>query len=347
MTRLTGRDITLLLNELWFLLIAVLFIGFFFLEGYDFGVGMATRFVARNETERRVLINTIGPFWDANEVWMITAGGAMFAAFPNWYATLFSGFYVPLVVLLLLLIARGTAFEYRAKVAHPKWAGTWDWAIFIASLLCPFLWGVVFSTLVYGLPIDKNMNMHATFTSIVNPYTVLGGLLITLLCLYHGLVYICLRTTDEIKERARALAKKVFWILAAAAIAFVVVTFFVTDLFAKRGLFLYPIYALDVVILILSVIFLNKKRDGWAFGMNAGVILLTISSLFIGLFPRLMISNIKKAYDLTVYNSASGSYSLTVMTIVAITLLPFVLGYSIWSYYVFRKRVSKEEHMEY
>ncbi|MCQ2011520.1 cytochrome d ubiquinol oxidase subunit II [Sporolactobacillus sp. STSJ-5] len=337
----------MLLNELWFLLIAVLFIGFFFLEGYDFGVGMATRFVARNETERRMLINTIGPFWDANEVWMITAGGAMFAAFPNWYATLFSGFYVPLVFLLLLLIARGTAFEYRAKVAHPKWSGTWDWAIFIASLLCPFLWGVVFSSLVYGLPIDKNMNMYATFTSIVNPYTALGGVLITLLCLYHGLVFICLRTTNDIQERTRDLAKKIVWILAVAAIVFVVVTFFVTDLFAKRGVFLYPIYALDVVLLVLSAFFLSKKRDGWAFGMNAGVIVLTISSLFIGLFPRLMISNIKTSYDLTVYNSASGSYSLTVMTIVAVTLLPFVLGYSIWSYYVFRKRVSKEEHMEY
>ncbi len=347
MIHLMGRRITLLLNELWFLLIAVLFIGFFFLEGYDFGVGMATRFVARNETERRMLINTIGPFWDANEVWMITAGGAMFAAFPNWYATLFSGFYVPLVFLLLLLIARGTAFEYRAKVDHPKWSGTWDWAIFIASLLCPFLWGVVFSTLVYGLPIDKNMNMHATFASIVHPYSVLGGILITLLCLYHGLVFLCLRTTDELQQRARALAKKVFWILAVAALAFISVTYFVTDLFAKRGAFLYPIYALDVIVLILSAVFLSKKRDGWAFGMNAGVILLTVASLFVGLFPRLMISSVTPAYNLTVYNSASGSYSLTVMTIVAITLLPFVLGYSIWSYYVFRKRVTKDHHLEY
>lgn len=335
------------LNELWFLLIAVLFIGFFFLEGYDFGVGMATRFVARDELERRVMINTIGPFWDANEVWLITAGGAMFAAFPNWYATLFSGFYIPLVVMLLLLIARGTAFEFRAKVPHPRWTETWDWAIFIPSLLVPFLWGVVFSSLVYGLPIDSKMNMHGVFTSFVNPYTVLGGLLITLLCLYHGLVYLCLRTTDDLRERARALARKLFWVLAAAAVAFVIVTFFVTDLFDRRGAWLYPIYALDVAALVLSFALLTKKRDGWAFGVNAAVILLTVSSLFIGLFPRVMISNISSAYNLTVYNSASGSYSLGVMTIVAFTLLPFVLGYSIWSYYVFRKRVSKKEHMEY
>jgi cytochrome d oxidase, subunit II (cydB) len=344
---LTGRRITLLLSELWFLLIAVLFIGFFFLEGYDFGVGMSTRFLAKSELERRVLVNTIGPFWDANEVWLITAGGAMFAAFPNWYATLFSGFYIPLVVMLLLLIARGTAFEFRAKVDHPKWSNAWDWAIFIPSLLVPFLWGVVFSSLVFGLPIDSKMNMHGVFTSFVNPYTVLGGLLITLLCFYHGLVYLCLRTTDDIRERARSLAKSIFWPLAAAALAFVVVTYFVTDLFARRGAILVPVYVLDVLALVLSVIFLKNKRDGWAFGMNAGVILLTVASLFIGLFPRVMISSIKPAYDLTVYNASSGSYSLSVMTIVAVTLLPFVIGYSIWSYYIFRKRVSKKEHMEY
>lgn len=342
-----GRDIIVLLSELWFLLIAVLFIGFFFLEGYDFGVGMATRFVARGETERRVMINTIGPFWDANEVWLITAGGAMFAAFPNWYATLFSGFYIPLVVMLLLLIARGTAFEFRAKVGHVKWVETWDWAIFIPSLLVPFLWGVVFSSLVYGLPIDKNMNMHGVFTSFVNPYTVLGGITVTLLCLYHGLVYLCLRITDDLQQRARALAAKVFWLLAAALLAFVAVTFFVTDIFTIRGAWLYPIYLLAVLSLVLSQIFLAKKRDGWAFGMNAGLIALTIASLFVGLFPRVMISNIKSAYDLTVYNASSGSYSLSVMTIVAVTLLPFVLGYSIWSYYVFRKRVTKKEKLEY
>ncbi|WP_165364302.1 cytochrome d ubiquinol oxidase subunit II [Sporolactobacillus sp. THM19-2] len=347
MIHLTGRDITLSLNELWFILIAVLFVGFFFLEGYDFGVGMATRFVARDQLERRIMVNTIGPFWDANEVWLITAGGAMFAAFPNWYATLFSGFYIPLVVMLLLLIARGTAFEFRAKVAHPKWTGTWDWAIFIPSLLVPFLWGVVFSALVYGLPIDSKMNMHGVFTSFVNPYTVLGGVLITLLCLYHGLVYLCLRTDEDIQARARSLAKRLFWVLAAAAVAFIVVSFFVTDIFELRGALLYPIYAVDVLALILSAVFLSKKRDGWAFGMNVGVILLTVGSLFIGLFPRVMISNINPANNLTIYNAASGSYSLTVMTIVALTLLPFVIGYSIWSYYVFRKRVTKKETLQY
>lgn len=337
----------MLLNELWFLLIAVLFIGFFFLEGYDFGVGMATRFVARNEGERRIMIHSIGPFWDANEVWLITAGGAMFAAFPNWYATLFSGFYVPLVVMLLLLIARGTAFEFRSKVDHSKWTETWDWSIFVASLLVPFLWGVVFSSLVYGLPIDSNMNMNGGLGSIVNPYTVLGGLMITLLCLYHGLVYLCLRTADDLRERARSLADKVFWLLAVSVLAFVVVTYFVTDLFDVRGAWLYPIYLLAVVALVMSRVFLLKKRDGWAFGMNAGVILLTVASLFIGLFPRVMISNISSAYDLTVYNASSGSYSLGVMTIVAVVLLPFVIGYSIWSYYVFRKRVTKEDTIDY
>ncbi|MBE6183136.1 cytochrome d ubiquinol oxidase subunit II [Heyndrickxia ginsengihumi] len=335
------------LNELWFLLISVLFVGFFFLEGYDYGVGMATRFLAKNEVERRVLINTIGPFWDSNEVWMITAGGAMFAAFPNWYATLFSGFYVPLVLMLLLLIARGTAFEFRGKVGNSNWRNTWDWLIFLASLLVPLLWGVVFSAIVHGLPIDHNMNMDAAFSSYLNMYTILGGLAITLLCFFHGLVFICLRTVGDLQRRARQMAKKVIGILAIFLIAFVIATYFSTDLFSVRGGLLVPIYALVVIFLALSGYFLAKKRDGWAFGMNAAVIALTIASLFVGLFPRVMISNIKSAYDLTIYNAASGSYSLTVMSIVAVTLLPFVLGYTIWSYIVFRKRVHKDQHLEY
>ncbi|MFT8870900.1 MAG: cytochrome d ubiquinol oxidase subunit II [Sporolactobacillus sp.] len=337
----------MLLSNLWFLLIAVLFIGFFFLEGYDYGVGMATRFLARDVSERTVLNGTIGPFWDANEVWMITAGGAMFAAFPNWYATLFSGFYVPLVVMLLLLIVRATAFEFRMRVKNSSWTGSWDWAIFLSGLLCPFLWGVVFSDLVQGLPIDKNMDMHATFISIVNPYSVVGGLLITLLCLYHGLTFITLRVTGDLQDRARKLAQKIGLALAVVALVFIVYSFFATDIFQVRGALLYPIYVLDVIVLLLSFYFLSKKRDGWALGMNAGVILLTVGSLFIGLFPRVIVSSIKPAYDLTVSNASSGSYSLTVMTIVTVCLLPIVLIYTIWAYHAFRQRVTKDNNLEY
>ncbi|MFT8361814.1 MAG: cytochrome d ubiquinol oxidase subunit II [Sporolactobacillus sp.] len=337
----------MLLSNLWFLLIAVLFIGFFFLEGYDYGVGMATRFVAHTKDERTILNQAIGPFWDANEVWMITAGGAMFAAFPNWYATLFSGFYVPLVVMLFLLIGRATAFEFRVKIPNSKWTGTWDWLIFLAGLLAPFLWGVVFSTLVQGLPIDKAMNMHAGLFDIVNVYSVLGGLLITLLCLYHGLVFLTLRVTDDLQARSRALAKKIFWPLAVVALVFIVDSYFATDIFARRGAILVPVYVLDVIALLLSVYFVSKKKDGWALGMNAGVILLTVGSLFIGLFPRVMVSSIKPAYDLTVSNASSGNYSLTVMTIVTICLLPIVLAYTIWSYYAFRKRVSGSDTAGY
>lgn len=337
----------MLLSNLWFLLIAVLFIGFFFLEGYDYGVGMATRFVAHTKDERTILNQAIGPFWDANEVWMITAGGAMFAAFPNWYATLFSGFYVPLVVMLFLLIGRATAFEFRVKIPNSKWTGTWDWLIFLAGLLAPFLWGVVFSTLVQGLPIDKAMNMHAGLFDIVNVYSVLGGLLITLLCLYHGLVFLTLRVTDDLQARSRALAKKIFWPLAVVALVFIIDSYFATDIFARRGAILVPVYVLDVIALLLSVYFVSKKKDGWALGMNAGVILLTVGSLFIGLFPRVMVSSIKPAYDLTVSNASSGNYSLTVMTIVTICLLPIVLAYTIWSYYAFRKRVSGSDTAGY
>lgn len=335
------------LNELWFLLVAVLFIGFFFLEGYDFGVGMALRFLGKNEAERRLLVNTIGPFWDANEVWLLTAGGAMFAAFPNWYATLFSGFYIPLVIMLLLLIGRGVAFEFRGKVDHPKWKNVWDWAIFTASLLAPFLWGVVFSSLVHGLPIDRKMNMHGVFTSYVNGYTVLGGIAVTLLCFYHGLVFVTLRTVGDLQKRARKLALKMSVALAVFLVAFVAATYFATDLFSARGAILVPVYLLVVLFLVFSGVLLKKQHEGWAFGMNAVVIALTIASLFIGLFPRVMISSINHAYNLTIYNASSGSYSLAVMSIVAVTLLPFVLAYSIWSYYIFRKRVTSHDHLEY
>lgn len=335
------------LNELWFILVAVLFIGFFFLEGFDFGVGMSTRFLAKNDMERRVLINSIGPFWDANEVWLLTAGGAMFAAFPNWYATMFSGYYTPLVVLLLALIARGVAFEFRGKVSNEKWKGTWDIAIFLGSLLPPFLLGVVFSGLIKGLPIDGDMEMKAGLFDMVNLYTLVGGVTVVMLCLVHGLMFTSLRTTGDLRLRARKLAKKLLIPLAILFVLFAVLTLFETDVFKVRGVILSIIAVIGVVVFLLSGWFMTKQRDGWAFSMTGTLIVLSIASVFIGLFPRLMVSSISDAFSLTVDNAASGQYSLKVMTIVSLTLLPFVLGYQIWSYFVFHKRVSEKEHLEY
>lgn len=335
------------LPELWFLLVAVLFVGFFFLEGFDFGIGMSTKFLARDDHERRLLINSIGPFWDANEVWLITAGGAMFAAFPNWYATLFSGFYIPLVFVLLALIGRGVAFEFRSKGKGPAWTKTWDWAIFFGSIVPPFLFGVVFANSIQGLPIDKDMEMHAGLWDMVNPYSVLLGVTVVVLCLVHGLMFASLRTMGDLHNRARSMAKKLIIPLGVLLVAFVIMTYFVTDAFEVRGVILYPVIALIVIALILSYYFMSKKKDGWAFGMTGAMIALSVASVFIGLFPRVMVSSLDEAFNLTIENAASGAYSLKVMTIVALTLLPFVLGYQIWSYVVFGKRLSKKEHLEY
>lgn len=335
------------LSELWFLLVGVLFVGFVFLEGFDFGVGMETKLLAKNDMEKRVLINSIGPFWDANEVWLITAGGAMFAAFPHWYATLFSGYYLPFVVLLLALIARGVAFEFRGKASSPGWIKTWDWAIFLGSLLPPFLLGVLFSSLIKGLPIDENMNMTAGFTDVVNVYTVVGGIAFVMLVFLHGLMFTGLKTEGELRERANQMAQKVYIATGVVVVLFVTLTYVYTDAFAERGAVLYPLYAVAIAVYVALYPLLKKKREGYSFTATGLILVLVTASFFIALFPNVLISSTDMAYNLTVYNAASGEYSLKLMTIVAGTMVPIVLGYTIWSYYVFRKRVSHKEHLEY
>ncbi|GED15937.1 cytochrome d ubiquinol oxidase subunit II [Aneurinibacillus migulanus] len=335
------------LSELWFLLVSILFVGFVFLEGFDFGVGMGTKFLARTEQEKRILLNTIGPVWDANEVWLIIAGGAMFAAFPHWYATLFSGFYFPFVILLLALIARGVAFEFRSKVGAKQWRLAWDWSIFLGSLLPPFLLGVMFASLIKGLPIDGEMNMYAGFTDIVNLYTVVGGIAFVLLSYLHGLMFIGLKTTGEIRERAHRMAQRIYVIIGVVVVLFVSLTALYTDAFRDKGTFLIPLYSAAIIAYACLYYFMYKKKEGWSFVSTGLVLALVTSSFFVALFPNVMISSIDVVNNLTVYNAASGSYSLKLMTIVAVTLLPFVLAYQVWSYYVFRKRVTDKEHLEY
>lgn len=335
------------LSELWFVLIAVVFIGFFFLEGFDFGVGMSTRFVARSQSERSILVNTIGPFWDANEVWLLTGGGAIFAAFPHWYATMFSGYYLPLFAVLLCLIGRGVSFEFRRKVNSSRWTDTWDWVIFIGSLLPPFLVGVLFTSMLKGMPIGSDMNMSAGFTDYINIYSLWGGLTVTLLCLVHGLNFLSLKTEDEIRIRSSKLAKKLTLGVLGALVVFVALSWFMTDIFDVRMIPEFVLVGLIVVVYVLTPYFIAKKREGLAFTMTGLGLALTVSAIFVGLFPRVMVSSINKAFDLTVYNAASGNYSLKIMTIVAVTILPFVLVYTVWSYYVFRKRVSHKEHLTY
>lgn len=336
------------LNELWFVLIAVLFVGFFFLEGFDFGVGMQSQLLPKDERQRRVMINSIGPFWDANEVWLITGAGAMFAAFPEWYATLFSGFYVPFVFALFGLILRGVAFEYRGKAQSGGWRTTWDLSILIGSFLPPFLLAIVFASFIKGLPIDGDMQMHAAFFGdIVNVYTVLAGVAVVLLCNIHGLLFTALRTFGELQERARKRSRALLLPTGVVLLAFVIMTYFQTDIFKVRGALLWAIAVLGLVAFLLAGYFSKNKRDGWAFGMTGAVLGLSVIAVFVGLFPRVMVSSLGEAYNLTITNAASGHYSLKVMTIVALTMLPFVLGYQVWSYFIFHKRLSDKETLEY
>ncbi|MGM9925743.1 MAG: cytochrome d ubiquinol oxidase subunit II [Bacillus sp. (in: firmicutes)] len=331
------------LNELWFILIVVLFVGFFFLEGFDFGVGMSTRLIANSEAERNQLLKTIGPFWDANEVWLITAGGAIFAAFPHWYATMFSGYYIPFVFFLVCLIIRGVGIEYTHHALSSKWKNFWHWLVFIGSLGAPFILGVLFTSLVQGMPIDETMTLWGTFTDYVNLYSIVGGVAMVLLTLIHGLTFIGLRTIGNVHDRAIQLLNKVYIILFIGLVAFAVLTYTETDLFAVRPVATPIFLGAIVVTAILGFVLANKRREGWAFAMTGVTIALTVIMLFVGLFPRVMISSIDPAFNLTITNSASGPYTLSLMTKISLTLLPFVLGYQIWSYYVFRKRISDKE----
>ncbi|MUV36385.1 Ubiquinol oxidase (electrogenic, non H(+)-transporting) [Lentibacillus sp. JNUCC-1] len=335
------------LPEFWFLVITILFVGFFVLEGFDFGVGMIARFLGKDDTEKRVYINTIGPFWDANEVWLITAGGAMFAAFPHWYATMFSGFYIPLVFMLLALIVRGVSFEFRGKVENPKWKHTWDWALTIGSFLPPILWGVVLANFMTGMPIDENKEMVGGFLQFLHPFALLGGVMLLMLFLVHGLQFISIRTEGELNDRAKAFSRKVAPVALILFLAFIVVGYFVSDVFTYHGQTFMTIPILAFIALYWGLSSKAQAGERTRFALTTVSIILLTGSIFLGMFPRIMISSISDAYSLTVENASSGPYTLKIMSYFSIALSPFVLGYQAWSYYIFRKRLKKEDELEY
>jgi cytochrome d ubiquinol oxidase subunit II len=323
------------LPDVWFVLIAVLWTGYFFLEGFDFGVGVLTKLLARNESERRVLINTIGPVWDGNEVWLLTAGGATFAAFPDWYATLFSGFYVPLLLILVCLILRVCAFEYRAKRDDERWKRNWEHAIFWCSLIPAFLWGVAFANIVHGVPIDADKNYTGGLTGLLNPYALLGGLTTLALFTFHGAVFTALKTVGDIRTRARATATWTGLVTAVLALAFLVWT----QAHSGDGWSLAAM-VLAVVFLLAALGSNLRGREGWAFISSGLTVVAAVAMLFLSLFPDVMPSTTDAAYSLTVGNAASGHYSLTIMTWVAGIMTPLVLLYQGWTYWVFRKRIG-------
>ncbi|KUO72822.1 MAG: cytochrome d ubiquinol oxidase subunit 2 [Desulfosporosinus sp. BRH_c37] len=329
------------LNILWFILITVLFVGFFFLEGFDFGVGILLPFLGKNDSERRVIINSIGPVWDGNEVWLITAGGAMFAAFPNWYATLFSGFYLALFLVLAAIIIRGVAFEFRSSDTSPRWRNTWDWMIFTGSFLSALLWGVAMTNIVKGVPIDDKMQYVGTFFTLLNPYAIVGGLTTLLVFMLHGALYLNLKTSGEMAERASKVAKKIAKVAILVVLVFAGLTIFQTDLFANLGAGI-TLLACGAALIVAYVLICSRK-GGWAFIANGLTILLFTVALFWGLFPRVMVSSLNPEWSLNIYNASSSPYTLKIMTIIALTMVPIVLLYQSWTYWVFRKRVTERD----
>ncbi|MEV8226203.1 cytochrome d ubiquinol oxidase subunit II [Streptomyces sp. NPDC079167] len=323
------------LHDVWFVLIAVLWTGYFFLEGFDFGIGVLTKLLARDRKERRVLINTIGPVWDGNEVWLLSAGGATFAAFPEWYATLFSGFYLPLLLILLCLIVRGVAFEYRAKRPEERWQTNWEHAIFWTSLIPAVLWGVAFGNIVRGVKIDADMEYVGNLWDLLNPYAVLGGLVTLFLFTFHGAVFAALKTVGDIRKRARGLAVKLGLATALLALGFLAWT----QADNGNGWSLAAMIT-AVVSLVVAIGAIAAGREGWSFAFSGVTITATVAMLFLTLFPDVMPSSLNDAWNLTVSNASSSPYTLKIMTWCAGVATPVVLLYQGWTYWVFRKRIG-------
>lgn len=324
---------------LWFLLIGVLFAGFFFLDGFDYGVGMAAKTIASNEAEQDQIIHSIGPVWDANEVWLITAGGAMFASFPYWYATLFSGYYLILLAILCGLIIRGVSFEFRAK-GNAKTKRVWTTLLAIASAWVPFFLGVMFISMIEGMPIDTDGNMHATFFDYFNWFSVVGGVALTLLTYLHGLNYVALKTVGQVREVARNVAEALYYVLYVGLVVFALLLIFKTDFFSVHPLGTAITVVLIVVFAVLAHVAVFKGKEMLAFIASGLTMVSLVAMIFVGMFPRVMISSLSAKYSLLIQNASSTSYTLTVMTIATICLLPFVLAYTAWAYWLFRKRIE-------
>lgn len=346
------------LTTIWFILIAVLWIGYFCLEGFDYGVGMLLPVLGKDEagysgpgdpgartapdggpysgeTRKRQMLSAIGPFWDGNEVWLVTAGGAIFAAFPHWYATLFSGFYLPLLLILVGLIIRGIGLEYRGKVDSRAWRTRMDWMIIIGSFIPALLWGVAFSNIVSGVPIDAEMEYVGGFWNLLNPVALLGGLVTLTLFLTHGAIFIALKTDGQIRHDARNLAVKIGLVSAVLAVIWLVI------LHIRTGNTFSWILAVLAAVAFLGGLFMTwKGSEGWGFTGTFATIALATASLFAGLFPDVMPTTLSDGLSLTKDNASSTELTLTIMTWLAVIFVPIVLLYTAWSYWTFRKRVS-------
>lgn len=334
------------LQIVWFILVTVLFVGFFFLEGFDYGVGTILPFFGKNDVERRMLINTIGPVWDGNEVWMITAGGAMFAAFPHVYATMFSMLYMALFLMLLGLIVRGVAFEFRSKHKCSSWRSFWDKMIFAGSALPAFLWGVAVTNMMKGFAINGEMIYKGTFWDLLSLYTIIGGITFLLVFAYHGTVFLTLRLADtKMIERLRRLSVCLGGTAAIFYVLCMIFTVLNTDMWNSMISAAFMILA--AAVFVASIILVYKSRQYVnGFICSSLAIVFTTISVFAGLFPRILISTLNPDWSLTIYNASSTEYTLKIMTIAAICFVPIVLIYQGWSYWVFRKRITHKD-LEY
>ncbi|MFF1632962.1 cytochrome d ubiquinol oxidase subunit II [Leifsonia sp. NPDC058248] len=323
---------------LWFGIIAFFFVGYFVLDGFDFGVGMSLPFLGRDEVDRRVLINTIGPVWDLNETWLIVAGAALFAAFPEWYATLFSGFYLALLLILLALIARGVSFEYRHQRPDSRWKKWFDGMIIVGSAVPAFLWGVAFANIVQGVALDAQHNYVGTLFDLLNGYALLGGLTTLLLFFTHGVVFVSLKTDGPIRQRARRLATN-----SGAAAILVAAAFLLWTAIAHFSVVFVILAALAAVALIVSWLANLRGSEGWSFAFMAATIALAVVSLFAALFPNVMPSSPNPENSLTIANASSTPVTLSVMSWVALIFLPLILLYQAFTYWIFRKRITRDQ----
>lgn len=326
------------LNNLWFVIIGVLWTGYFVLEGFDFGVGALLRIVGKDEKGRRVLINTIGPIWDGNEVWLVTAGAFTFAAFPEWYASMFSAFYLALLVILVCLIVRGVAFEYRGKGHSDAWRARWDWAILLTSWVLALLWGVAFGNIVRGIALDADHEYDGNFFDLLNPFALVTGLCTLALFLTHGAIYLALKTTQEVRGRARSFAQT------AGIVAAVLMAVSVAWQHYLRGGTVSLILGVLAVVLLLAAIGMTRAgRDGLAFAASALATAALVIGWFASLYPDVLPSTLDPAFSLNIENAASTPYTLTLMSWIALIFSPVILGYQAWSYWVFRKRISVKQ----
>lgn len=328
------------LQLFWFILIAVLFGGFFFLEGFDFGVGMSVLALARNKREVNQAIATIGPFWDMNEVWLLTAGGAMFASFPYWYASLFSGYYNILLLILACLILRGVTFEFRHRSESEKVERGWEIILGVTSFFIPFLFGLMFTSMIQGVPMDARGDIYASFTTYVNPLSLVGGVAVALMSFLHGLNYIALKTEGNMRKRANDLANKLYFVFYAGEVVFALLIAMKTDFIEKHAALTIGLLVVIVLLTVFAHVSVAKKHEMSAFLSSGLTFLALVALLFQGLFPRVMIAE-NPAYSILIKDASSTHYTLTTMSYITIAILPFVLAYMAWTYYIFRKRISE------